>query len=317
MFPRIIYSLLTVFGSLTVGYLARKGSHVNEERSSLIIKLGTIFISPWIFCFNFWALEKSNISIITLPLVGALISTFSLVPARLLARFHHLGKREIGSYLSCAMFSNVGFTFGGFLCFALLGEKGYTLSLLYSLYMTPFFYTIGFYVARYYGVEGSQSLIKGLKATFAEPVSLCPIMGLIAGLGLNMAEISRPIIITSANRILIPVTTFLVLFGVGLTLKFRKIKEFKKVCFSISLMKFVYSPLIGLILAYAMGYSRILNKLPLKVVFIEASMPVAINVLILTNLFGLDKDLVNSCWISTTLASIVIIPLIMLGIRFI
>ena len=107
------------------------------------------------------------------------------------------------------------------------------------------------------------------------------------------------------------------LFGVGLTLKFRKIKEFKRICFSISLMKFAYSPLIGLILAYAMGYSRILNKLPLKVVFIEASMPVAINVLILTNLFGLDKDLANSCWISTTLASIVIIPLIILGIRFI
>ena len=45
-------------------------------------------------------------------------------------------------------------------------------------------------------------------------------------------------------------------------------------------------------------------------VAILASMPVAMNALIPPSLFDLDLDLANACWVFTTLALIVVLPIL-------
>ena len=59
-----------------------------------------------------------------------------------------------------------------------------------------------------------------------------------------------------------------------------------------------------------MGYARILGGLPMKIVIIESSMPVAFSALLLTVLFDIDRDLSNSCWLVTTFMMLIIIPLL-------
>ena len=66
------------------------------------------------------------------------------------------------------------------------------------------------------------------------------------------------------------------------------------------------------IAAYLCGLGEIENGLPLKVVAILASMPVAMNALIPPSLFDLDLDLANACWVFTTLELIVVLPILVI-----
>ena len=63
--------------------------------------------------------------------------------------------------------------------------------------------------------------------------------------------------------------------------------------------------------AYFIGYGAIDNGLPLKVVIILASMPVAFNALIPPSIYDLDLDLANACWFFTTACLIAVLPVLL------
>ena len=63
-------------------------------------------------------------------------------------------------------------------------------------------------------------------------------------------------------------------------------------------------------IAIFLGYGAIEGGLPLKVVIILSSMPVAFSALIPVSIYDLNLDLANSCWLVTTLSLIVILPLL-------
>jgi len=312
---KIIFSIIILFGSLFLGILfrGRKGELYCQSFSKSMIIFLTKTATPLIVCLSFWVIDiTDNIGILTLPLVGLLLSTLAILPARFLIRFHHLNRPQAGSYITCAMFSNIGYTLGGFLAFVLLGEVAFGLTVLYCLYFKPFYYTVGFHIAEYYGSESRSNITESLKKIFTEGIRLLPLLGLILGAILSFSGIDRPFILGQLNKILIPTSTFGLLFAIGMTLKFSVLKQFKAQLFSMSVLKFIIMPLIALVIAYLMGYDKLMDGLPLKVVFIEAAMPVAIASLVLTNLFNLDKDLSNSCWIFSTLLIILLLPLFVL-----
>lgn len=314
-FNKALFTIAVLFGGLILGFLYRV--FVKEQEcykfSKEIMVFLTKVIAPVIVCFSFWVIDISkNIGILTLPLIGFLLSAFAIFPARFFSKLHKLNRRQKGSYITCAMFSNVGYTLGGFLAFVLLGEVAFGLTVLYCLYFKPFFYTVGFYAAEYYGSEGKFKAGENLRRIFTEGIRLFPLLGLGLGVILNLSGISRPLLFADINRIFVPLSTFGFLFAIGMTLKFSAVKGYKKEFLSMSLIKFVLCPLAALIMAYLMGYGQLMDKLPLKVVFIESVMPVAIASLVLPNLFNLDSDLSNACWLFTTLLIIPLLPFIIL-----
>jgi hypothetical protein len=62
-------------------------------------------------------------------------------------------------------------------------------------------------------------------------------------------------------------------------------------------------------LAYLIGFGSIDDGLPLKVVIILSSMPVAFTALIPPSIYDLDLDLANSCWFFTTALLMAVLPL--------
>lgn len=307
---KIFFIVFILFVPLGIGYWLKRRSLLSnpESTSSSIIIFLTKLVTPFILLFSFWKLDLSHINIFTLPLIGVVISTMSLIPAIFFARFHKLNHKQKGSFLTSAMFSNVGYTLGGFVAFVLYGEVGFGLTVLYCLYFKPYFYTVGFYIAEKHSKEQKIKIKDSLKKIFTEGIRLFPLLGLACGIILNLLSVPRPDFINLLNNFLIPTSTFGYMFAIGMTLKFRAIKKFKAPVFSMSFIKFIWSPLIGLAFAYLFGYHSIMGGLPLKIVLIEASMPVAITSLIIPGLFNLDQDLSNSCWLFTTF---LIIPLLL------
>ena len=145
---------------------------------------------------------------------------------------------------------------------------------------------------------------------FTEDIRLFPTLGFLCGIFLNLAKISRPEFFGYALKILVPVATFGYYSSIGLTFSFSTVKRFKSACLSMSVIKFIISPAIGLGMAYLMGYHKILDALPMKIVLIESCMSVALSALLLTVFFDIDRDLSNACWLVTTFMMLLIIPLL-------
>ncbi len=312
-FFQVIYIISILFLPLAIGCgLRGKLIGQTDKVSKLIIIFLTKSITPFIVMFSFWALDLNNAAIFTLPLLGVVITTLALVPAGFFSKIHKLSHRQTGSYIGAAMFSNIGYTLGGFIAFVLYGEIGFGLTVLYCLFFKPYFYTIGFYMAENYSMGKTTGVKDNLKRIFTEGIRLFPLLGLAAGIILNLLNLKRPLYIGDLNNILIPVTTFIYMFAIGLTMNFKVVKEFKAPVFSMSFIKFVWSPIVGILFAYLLKYQNIMGGLPLKIIIIESFMPCAIASLVLSSLFNLDQDLANSCWIFTTLLLIPLLPLILL-----
>ena len=278
---------------------------------------GTICcLEPLICCFAFWILDLSNLRILTLPVVGALIVTLTFIPAYILARSLRLDRKRKGSYILGALFSNGGYL-GAPLCFLLLGEEAFALAWLYIIFFGPYFFTVGLSLAAQYGQEQRLDAKEILKNFFTDKIRILPLLGIGVGLALNLAHYPRPGIFARANGFLVPLAIFLYMFAIGLGLRLGRIKIFFREIASVSLIKFVYAPLIGIGLGLLFGYQHILGGLPLKVVFIQAIMPTAIWSVIAANLYGLDKDLSNAIWITTTLFLLPLVPLIVYVVKII
>jgi predicted permease len=95
-------------------------------------------------------------------------------------------------------------------------------------------------------------------------------------------------------------------------LNFSNFTHFKKEWLSISFVKFLFSPFIGMCLTYMLHLSNPITT----VVLVQAGMPVANAALILSNLFELDQDLANSCWLFTTFISLLTTPILLYALNF-
>ena len=89
---------------------------------------------------------------------------------------------------------------------------------------------------------------------------------------------------------------------------FSRTKDYFKESFVIAAVKFILIPFITGTVAYLLGFGEIDQGLPLKVVIILSSMPVAFTALIPPSIYDLDIDLANACWLATTLALVVVLP---------
>jgi len=93
-------------------------------------------------------------------------------------------------------------------------------------------------------------------------------------------------------------------------MKFGKTKNYIKESIAVSIIKFILVPSIISTMAFFLGYGKIDEELPLKVVIILSAMPVAFSALIPASIYDLNLGLANSCWLITTLGLIIILPLL-------
>ncbi|RKY75155.1 hypothetical protein DRQ00_11020 [candidate division KSB1 bacterium] len=311
-----------IYGFLLIGYFSKRKRWIETEKSTTLMKGSIFFLEPVIIVSTFWALDISDLRILSLPLTASLLSLFILLPAQLFSKLHHHIPKDKGAYFGGSMFSNIGLSLGGFLCFLLLGEQGLGLAFAYMAYFIPFFFSIGFYIARRISLSAetkgnvrSLTWRENLKASLQDPLGIVPTVAILVGLAFNFSGLERFQILSTINKILVPLSVAVYSFAIGLTMKFRKLREYLPECLTMSIIKFLISPIVGVGFAYILGCSDFMGGLALKVVLIEATMPAAIFSLILARLFNLNQDLANSCWLFTTFAVIFVVPILSFVLR--
>lgn len=306
-----------IFGTLS-GYIFKKIcrdnnwiSHDNIKKLAIFLqKLGMIWLMSITYVGSLWTFQIDSIfEIITLPLVGGLTTITGGALAVILAKYRNYDRIDTGSLFSCGFFANT-VSLGGMICFFYLGEAGYAFVPINTFLMRLLYYGIGYPIAKMYGSNNKQKehTLNKLIEILKDPFFNVGVASVIVGLILSASPLSRPEIYGTINEILIPMSTFILLFSVGLNLRFSRVNNFIAECLFISTIKFVAVPLITMIIALLLDYQHLGNGLPLKVSLIMASMPVAFNSVIAANIYDLNIDMVNACWIFTTIATIFILP---------
>ena len=322
---KFIYSFGIILFGLSLGYMIQ--ILVRRERIGLPIdidalrirlqSIALLFVNPIAVIGAIWVVSLKKATLVALPFVGlfALLSGGAIALG--VARMFKLTPQKTGSMYVCGAFTNIG-SIGALVCFVFLGEKGFALVLIYKLFEELSYYAIGFPIAKYYSSSTKEERIRdNLKNLARDPFILMALSSIIIGGLLNFSGVDRPEFYATIIAVFVPLMTIMLLTSIGLALRFRRLREYLRECVSLSIIKFIFIPIMATSLAYMMGYAKIDQALPLKVVMILSCMPVAFTALIPPSIYDLDLDLANSCWFFTTVLLVIVLPILLVLIKWV
>ena len=320
MVTQLINSFLIIFISLATGYLIQllvKKSILSlpfslDKARKFLQKLAILFFVPVTYIGVYWTMDFHQIKLLLFPVLGIFNIILGGTIAILIARHIHLNNKDTGSFFCCGFFSNL-VNIGGLICFLFLGEEGYKLVPLYTFFLQITYYAIGCSVAKHYSMKDKQQNQNAfdLNAMLKDTFILVGLASIIIGLGFNASGLLRPAIYTTIISLFIPVSTVLLLISIGLSMRLSKVRQYQKESILIAGIKFLIVPTVMVSIGFLLGYHQINDGLPLKVILILSSAPVAFHSLIPPSLYGLNLDLANSCWLFTTFGLILIIPILL------
>jgi predicted permease len=310
--------LLIVFG-LLLGYSVQwlVALHIInlplslDELRKRLQKSALLFFVPATYFGAIWIVDIRDASLVLFPLFEVFATILGGGLALLVSKMLHLPPKQTGALFTCGAFTNVG-SIGGLVSFLFLGEKAFALMTIYKLFQPITHFAIGFPVAKSYSLNSSQKLSPRLffRHLKRDPFILAGLSSIVAGGVPNLIGIPRPAFFQTVNAVLIPFSTILLLVSIGLAIRFSRIKTYLRECLLISGIKFVCVPICASFLALFLGYRVIDDGLPIKVIMILSSMPVAFNALVASSLYDLELDMANSCFLFTTSALLVTLPVL-------
>lgn len=276
-----------------------------------LVKLVLLFFNPITIVGALWTLRMNDGRLAAFPV----LEVFAILLGGFLAlgasKILKLERRKTGAMFACGFFTNT-LSIGGLVCFIFLGEMGFALVAFYRIFEEFIYYGVGFPIARLYSADTheKETWQDKLKKLGTDIFVLVSLFSLFTGGLLNLSGLKRPEIYQMVNSILIPLGTLAFLISIGLVMRIKAIKDYLKECLAISGIKFLIVPVILTLTAFLLGYGKMEQGLPLKVVMILSAMPVAFTSLAPPSLYDLDIDLANSCWLFTTALLVVVLPVL-------
>ncbi len=314
----ILLSLGLIASGLLAGYLYRNTvphgvrrteGEINRLRRRLQA-VALLYVNPVAFGGAIWALDLGDLRIVALPFVGAFAIFLGGALAYLAGRALGLGRRQMGVFVTCGGFTNIG-SIGSLVVFFLFGEAAVALMPFYKLFENFIYYGVGFPYARSMSGAGSEDESVGdrLRSVLTDRFVVVAVTGMAAGLGLNLLGFERPGFYSALNGVLIPLGTLLLLLSsIGMAMRFGRMRGYLRGAGVISLIKFVAVPGSVYLLGSALGLGGVDGGLPLRVSMVLASMPVAFMAMVPPTLYDLDVDLANAAWFVTTALLAVVVP---------
>jgi len=321
---KLLFSLSVITLGLVIGYVSQRLVLVGKIKAEpSLAKPRRTLQSVALLCLNpiatigaIWILSFDDGRITLMPAIGVLAMIVGALAAFVIGKILKLKPRQQGAFLCCGVMSNVG-SIGALVVFVFLGEAAFALVAMYKLFEQVMSYTIWFPVAKSYSPHVQQEVTaRKVSRLVTDPFILVTVVSILIGLTLNTLGVARPVFYSNLNAVIIPSTSLILLISIGMAMKFSKMQAFLKPALLISMIKYLFVPVVVTGTAFLLGLGKIDNSLPLKVILILSSMPVGFTALVPPSIYDLDVDLANAGWMATTALLAVVIPLQMLIIRY-
>ena len=307
IFLRSISGILVILGVILVGFVIGEKGWFDDKSRGLLAKLVTQVALPCYMLYTITQRFTAADLLIMLPALRfpALSMVILLGIATAVARIFAVRQDRRGLFIS--MFFNSNTIFVGLpINQALFGDASIPYVLIYYMCNTTFFWTLGTYLIQRDGEGEAQFDLKtSLKKVFSPPL-----MGFLLGLVLVMLQIKLPAFLASDLQYLGNLTTPLSMIFIGLSVSHVGVKQLVlgKEQLLILLGRFLVAPLLMASIVYWVPLPSLMKQ----VFIIQSAMPVMTNAPVVARLYGADSDYAAVMVTETTLATMVVIPILML-----
>ena len=307
IFLRSISGILVILGMILVGFVIGEKGWFDDKSRGLLAKLVTQVALP---CYMLYTITQRFTAADLLKMLPALrFPALSMVIllgiATGVARIFAVKQDRRGLFIS--MFFNSNTIFVGLpINQALFGDASIPYVLIYYMCNTTFFWTLGTYLIQRDGEGEAQfDLRTSLKKVFSPPL-----MGFLLGLVMVMLQIKLPAFLASDLQYLGNLTTPLSMIFIGLSVSHVGVKQLVlgKDQLLILLGRFLVAPLLMATIVYWTPLPSLMKQ----VFIIQSAMPVMTNAPVVARLYGADSDYAAVMVTETTLATMVVIPFLML-----
>ena len=293
---RILYVFTDLATPLLAGYIAYQRGRISDALCNALIRFNIIVMATLLAVLSFWVMPLSK-SLLWLPLFSAL---FMLVPgsiAYLTFARRHKDALSRGAYYMSAMLTNIG-TIAGLSAFILYDETGFAYVQIVSSFQVGLLVLVCFPLAAMFRAQGAKEGTRvhlSLRELFLTPNQV-PVLGLIAGLALNVFGVERPAVLAAAFQALVHIGAWTALFPVGCLVDFSRARPYIKKTADLIPLRFLLTPLIFF------GLCRLLfaDSVLIGSVLLIAAAPTAINAVLTARLYKLNVDLTVASFLVTT-----------------
>ena len=306
IFLKSISGILVILGMILVGFVIGEKGWFDDKSRGLIAKLVTQIALP---CYMLYTITQRFTAEDLLKMLPALrFPALSMVVllgiATAVARIFAVRQDRRGLFIS--MFFNSNTIFVGLpINQALFGDASIPYVLIYYMCNTTFFWTLGTYLIQRDGEGEAQFDFKtSVKIVFSPPL-----MGFLLGLVMVMLQMKLPAFLDSDLQYLGNLTTPLSMIFIGLSVSHVGVKQLilGKDQLLILLGRFVVAPLLMATIVYWAPLPSLMKQ----VFIIQSAMPVMTNAPVVAKLYGADSDYAAIMVTETTLATMVVIPILM------
>lgn len=293
---------------LFVGILIRHSGRATMRLMDRMTYAGILVIMPILNLLSFWTLALDP-KVLLLPVAGLSMQVISGGLGYGIARLKYESSRERGSFFLASMLSNRGIV-GALTVFLFYGEGAFAISRLIVVFNDLALYVVGFPIARRFSTQDAAGQLGGqggLALGFG--TTQLPALGFLLGVLLNLSGIPRPAQLSGVFEYLVHGNAWLVVVPIGYALQLDAIRAYAGDVWELLGIKFVLSPFLGGLVAYALGFGGV----RLRVLIILAATPTAISAIFTTRIHRLNDRLAVAAFaLTTALYPLVVLPLIYL-----
>ncbi len=294
----MIAQILPVFLIIVFGFFLSIIKIAHDSWVPILNKYGLYIGFPILIFSNLIDIDKEVLAhqVPTLVTTLAIICAFMLLAYFLIRAFHI--PKEIGMVILIAgYFGNIGYL--GFpLITSIAPETGATISIITAAYSISLF-TLGLFL-----LETLSGEEKHISEILRQIISSPFIIAIAGGLIVVLLQIKLPQPILKTVKMIEGSASPVVLIGLGIFMH-RKIslKKLWKPIAALATLKMIIFPAVFFLVSRLLPLGESFD-----VAILEASMPVAITVFALSDRFDMDKELIISLIILTTVITPFVFP---------
>lgn len=289
-------------------------SHIEAWRLRFQV-LALLIINPIAFVGALWSLPSLDIRLAFLPLVGLATFAGAFFLGSFAAKPLKLGPEKALLFRTGLSYANIG-NLGALAVFLIVGEAGFALLPLYKLFEEIWYYGFIFPHVK----EGARRLhspgqaheedrpLRTLGKILRDPFFFLPVSAAVVGFGLHLTGISRPSWYGPLNSLLVPFSSFFLLFAIGLTFAPSWSREDLKPALWLGALKLTALPVLSLVLTGIAGFWSWPEVW--KTCLVLSVMPMAFLSLVPPALNHLDERFPTTALLVTLLSLLVTLPLL-------
>ncbi len=311
---RCLYVITDLVFPLMAGYYLKKNQWLSSAMCNRLMRFNVVVIYTVLALLGCWVLPLDR-TLAWFPVLGLAVSFIPAWIAKATFLRRYTNELEKGSYIFSALMSNIG-TLGGLCAFIIFGGHGFIYAQIIGIVQTALLVIYCFPLAQGYYDRAHGKAQK--KSSFAARLkqfvtwNQLSLLGMMAGLGLQVVGISRPAVLGELFDYLIHIGAWIAFIPVGYLMDFSRAKVYYHKLWDMVLLKHIVTPLI----MYGIGKMLFDDYEILAIILILSSSPTAINAVIVSRLYNLNVDLTMASFILTTILYILIFyPLLYLYIQ--